>query len=39
MVESPKANESGLNPKLNEKFNFIKKILCEKLKVNDVNYI
>ena len=38
MVESPKANESELNPKINEKFNFIKKILCGKLKVNEVNF-
>ena len=38
MSETPKANESELNPKINEKFNFITKILCEKLKVKDVNY-
>ena len=38
MTEPPKANESELNPKINEKFNFIKKVLCEKLKVNEVNF-
>ena len=38
MSETPKANESELNPKINEKFNFITQILCEKLKVKEVNY-
>ena len=33
MSETPNANELELNPKINEKFDFIKKILCEKLKV------
>ena len=38
MNETPKANELELNPKINEKFDFIKKTLCEKLKVKEVNY-